>query len=185
LVVMMYVRSPLSLRNVEYLLIERGIDICPETVRLWLNPFGPLFAADIRSQRVSRSPGFRLWRWYLDEAIVRINGKRHYLWRAVGHESEILDSFVTKKRDKAVALMSPKKALNRDGRPAPIVTSGLRSRPTVMRELGSLDRREMGRRKNNRSENSHLPFRRRGQTVLAAPFNRGSSICFSTAAAER
>ena len=70
LVVMMYVRFPLSLRNVEDLLFERGIDICHETVRFWWNRFGPMFAADIRRQRVSRMKGFRQWRWHLDEVFV-------------------------------------------------------------------------------------------------------------------
>ena len=77
LVVLMYVRFPLSLRNVEDLLHERGIDICHETVRLWWNRFGPLFAADIRRQRVSRMRGFRHWRWHVDEVYVRINGEMH------------------------------------------------------------------------------------------------------------
>jgi putative transposase len=72
LVVMMYVRFPLSLRNVEDLLFERGIDICHETVRQWWNRFGPLFAGDIRRQRVSRKRGFRRWRWHLDEVYVRL-----------------------------------------------------------------------------------------------------------------
>lgn len=83
LVVLMYVRFPLSLRNVEDLLFERGIDICHETVRLWWNRFGPMFAADIRRQRVSRMRGFRHWKWNLDEVYVKINGETHYLWRAV------------------------------------------------------------------------------------------------------
>lgn len=82
LVVMMYVRFPLSLRNVEDLLSERGIDLCHETVRLWWNRFGPLFAADIRRQRVSRMRGFRHWKWNLDELYVKINGEMRYLWRA-------------------------------------------------------------------------------------------------------
>jgi len=76
LVVMMYVRFPLSLRNVEDLLAERGIDICHETVRHWWNRFGPMFAADIRRQRVSRMRGFRQWKWHLDEMYVRLNGER-------------------------------------------------------------------------------------------------------------
>ena len=75
LVVLMYVRFPLSLRNVEDLLSERGIDICHETVRFWWNRFGPMFAADIRRQRVSRMRGFRHWRWHLDEVYVKINGE--------------------------------------------------------------------------------------------------------------
>ena len=75
LVVMMYVRFPLSLRNVEDLLFERGIDICHETVRLWWNRFGPMFAGDIRRQRVSAMRGFRQWRWHLDEMYVKLNKK--------------------------------------------------------------------------------------------------------------
>lgn len=101
---LMYVRFPLSLRNVEDLLHERGIDLCHETVRLWWNRFGPLFAADIRRQRVSRVRGSRHWKWHLDEMYVRINGEMHYLWRAVDHEGEILESFVTRTRDKSAAL---------------------------------------------------------------------------------
>jgi putative transposase len=145
LVVMMYVRFPLSLRNVEDLLFERGIDLCHETVRLWWNRFGPLFAADIRRQRVSRMRGFRHWKWNLDEMYVRINGEIHYLWRAVDHEGEILESFVTKKRDKAAALRFLKKALKRHGKAEKIVTDGLRSYPAAMRDLGNLDRRAMRR----------------------------------------
>jgi putative transposase len=98
--------------------------------------------------------------------FVRINGERHYLWRAVDHEGEILESLVTRKRDKAAALKFLKKALKRHGRPDAIVTDGLRSYPAAMRELGNLDRREMGRWKNNRAENSHLPFRRRERAML-------------------
>lgn len=86
LVVMMYVRFPLSLRNVEGLLFERGIDLCHETVRLWWNRFGPLFAADIRRQRVSRMRCFKHWRWHLDEMYVKLNGEMVCLWRAVDHE---------------------------------------------------------------------------------------------------
>ena len=162
---MMYVRYPLSLRNVEDLLFERGIDICHETVRFWWNRFGPLFAADIRRQRVSRMRGFRHWRWHLDEVFVKINGERHYLWRAVDHEGEILESYVTRKRDKSAALKFLKKALKRHGQAETIVTDGLKSYPAAMRELGNEARREVGRHANNRAENSHLPFRRRERAM--------------------
>jgi putative transposase len=165
-VVVMYVRYPLSLRNVEDLLFERGIDIRHETVRLWWNRFGPLFAADIRRQRVDWMRRFRHWRWHLDEVFVRINCECHYLWCAVDHEGEMLESFVTKTRDKSAALKFLKKALKRHGSAGVIVTDGLRSYPAAMRELGNLDRREIGRWKNNRAGNSHLPFRRRERTVL-------------------
>jgi putative transposase len=162
----MYVRFPLSLRNVEDLLFERGIDLCHETVRLWWNRFGPIFAADIRRQRVNQMRAFTHWKWHLDEMYVKLNGEMVYLWRAVDHEGEILESFVTRKRDKSAALAFMKKALKRHGRPERIVTDGLRSYPAAMRELGNLDRREMGRWLNNRVENSHLPFRRRERAML-------------------
>ena len=127
MVVMLYVRFPLSLRNVEDLLFERGIDMCHETVRLWWNRFGPLFAADIRKQRVSRMRGFRHWKWHLDEAYVRIKGEMVHLWRAVDHEGEILESYVTKTRDKAAALRFMKRTLKRHGTVETITTDGLRS----------------------------------------------------------
>jgi putative transposase len=166
LVVLMYVRFPLSLRNVEDLLFERGIDICHETVRHWWNRFGPMFAGDIRRQRVSRMRGFRHWRWHLDEMYVKLNSEMVYLWRAVDHEGEILESYVTKKRDKSAALAFMKKTLKRHGQADVIVTDGLRSYPAAMRDLGNLDRREMGRWLNNRCENSHLGFRRRERAML-------------------
>ena len=92
LVVMMYVRYPLSLRNVEDLLAERGIDISHETVRFWWNRFGPIFAAEIRKKRVAHMHGYPQWRWYLDEVFVKVNGKLCYLWRAVDHEGEVLEA---------------------------------------------------------------------------------------------
>ena len=92
LAVMMYVRYPLSLRQVEDLLFERGIDLCHETMRFWWNRFGPMFAAEIRKRRV-RNGWYSRWRWHLDEVFVRINGETHYLWRAVDHEGEVLEVF--------------------------------------------------------------------------------------------
>lgn len=166
MVVMLYVRYPLSLRNVEDLLFERGIDLCHETLRFWWNRFGPLLAADIRRQWVGRMRGFRHWKWHLDEMYVRVNGEMVYLWRTVDHEGEVLESFVTKTRDIAAALTFMKRALKRHGKPEAIATDGLRSYPAAMRELGNLDCQEMGRWKSNRVENSHLPFRRRERAVL-------------------
>ena len=103
LAVMMYVRFPLSLRNVEDLLHERGIEISHETVRYWWNRFGPMFAAEIRRTRIDRMRAFSNWRWHVDELFVRINGERRYLWRAVDHEGEVLEAVVTKRRDKSAA----------------------------------------------------------------------------------
>ena len=115
----MYVRFPLSLRQVEDLLSERGIDICHETVRFWWNRFGPLFAAEIRKRRVHRHC-YSNWRWHLDEVFVRINGKTYYLWRAVDHEGEVLEVFATKRRDRRAALRFLKRTIKRYGRPASV-----------------------------------------------------------------
>ncbi len=166
LVVMMYVRFPLSLRNVEDLLFERGIDVCHETVRMWWNRFGPMFAGDIRRQRVSRMRGFSHWRWHLDEMYVKLNGEMVYLWRAVDHEGEVLESYITKTRDKGAAPTFMKKALKRHGLPYNITTDGLRSYGAAMKELGNAAKQEVGRWANNRVENSHLPFRRRERAML-------------------
>ena len=160
----MYVRFPLSLRNVEDLLFERGIDICHETVRFWWKRFGPLFAAEIRRRLICRHL-YSSWRWNLDEIFVRINGETHYLWRAVDHEGEVLEAFVTKKRDRKAALRFLKKAMKRYGRADVIVTDGLLSYPAALREIGNETYHETGQWLNNRAENSHQPFRRREQAM--------------------
>ena len=160
LAVMMYIRYPLSLRQVEDLLFERGIDICHETVRFWWNRFGPMFAAEIRRRRVHGRNGSN-WCWNLDEGIVRINGETHSLWRAVDHEGEVLEVFVTKRRDRRAALKFLKRTMKRVGRPSSIVTDRLRSYQAAMKGLGNPGRQECRRWLNNRAENSHQPFRRR------------------------
>jgi putative transposase len=165
LVVMMYVRYPLSLRNVEDLLFERGIDICHETVRKWWNRFGPMFASEIRRKRDQRMRQFTHRRWHLDETYVKINGQMHYLWRAVDHEGEVLESFVTKERDKAAALKFIKKAMKRHGRTKAIVTDGLRSYRAALTAIGAANLQEVGRWKNNVVENSHQPLRRRERAM--------------------
>jgi len=165
LVVMMYVRYPLSLRNVEDLLAERGIDISHETVRFWWNRFGPMFAAEIRKKRVAHMRHYPKWRWHLDEAFVKINGKLCYLWRAVDHEGEVLEAVVTAKRDKAAALKFLKRIMRSYGQARNIVTDGLRAYSAAMKEIGNVDRQEVGRWLNNRAENSHQPFRRRERAM--------------------
>ena len=153
----MYVRFPLSLRQVEDLLHERGVDIRHETVRAWWNRFGSMFAAEIRKRRLHHRL-FSTWRWHLDEVFVRINGETHYLWRAVDHEGEVLESFVTKRRDRKAALRFLRKAMKRYGRPDVIVTDRLRSYPAAMKIIGNAERQETGRWLNNRAENSHQPL---------------------------
>ncbi len=162
----MYVQYPLSLRNVEDLLAERGIDICHETVRLWWNRFAPMFAAEIRRKRVQKVRAYTDWRWHLDEVYLKINGEMHYLWRAVDHEGEVLESFASKTRDKPAALKFMKKLKKRHGRAKVITTDGLRSYKAAMKELGNTEKQEVGRWANNRVENSHLPFRRRERAML-------------------
>ena len=136
LAVLMYVRYPLSLRNFEDLLHERGIDISHEKVRHWWNPLGPLFAAVIQCQRVSLMLGMRQWRWHLDAMYLNVNGEMRCLWRAVDHEGEILENFGTKERDKTPALSFIKKVLKRHDPPEAITTDGLRSYE-AMNELGN------------------------------------------------
>jgi putative transposase len=165
LAVMMYIRFPLSLRQVEDLLHERGIDICHETVRIWWNRFGPMFAVDIRKKRSAALRALPQWRWHLDEVFVKINGETHYLWRAVDHEGEVLEVFATKYRDRRAALKFLKRTMKRYGRPRAIVTDRLRSYGAAMKVIGNATAQECGRRLNNRAENSHLPFRRRERAM--------------------
>ncbi len=161
LTVMMYIRFPLSLRQVEDLLFERGIDICHETVRFWWNRFGPRFAAEISRRRSENLRAVPQWRWHLDEVFVKINGETFYLWRAVDHEGEVLEVFATKRRDRKAAKLFLKRAMKRYGRPKTIVTDRLCSYRAAMKDLGIEQRQICGRWLNNRAGNSHQPFRRR------------------------
>jgi transposase-like protein len=156
--VWLYYRFTMSLRDVEDLLAERGIEVSYETVRCWANKFGPVIAANIRRLR-----GRPDCVWHLDEMVVRINGKRMWMWRAVDREGEVLDVLVQKRRNKAAALKLLRKLLRNQGFvPERIVTDGLPSYKAAMRELDCKDRHRPGRlRDNNRVENSHLPVRRR------------------------
>jgi putative transposase len=151
---------------VEDLLHERGIDISHETVRFWWNRFGPIFAAEIRRRRVSQMRAYSNWQWHFDEVFVKINGERHYLWRAVDHEGEVLESFVTKRRDRKAALKFLRKIMKRHGHTHNFVTDGLRSYGSAMKVFGNVDKQETGRWLNNRAENSHQPFRRRERAIL-------------------
>ena len=91
--------SLVARHKVSELLLERGIDICHEAVRCWWNRSVPLFAGEIRNRRI-QGRNYSSWRWHLDEVFVRINGERYYLWRAVDHEGNVLEAFVTKRRDR-------------------------------------------------------------------------------------
>lgn len=101
---MMYIRFLLSLGNVEDLLHERGIDVSYESFRFWWQRFGPKFAAEIRKKRYQSMRSHSNLKWHLDKVFVKIDGQLHYLWRAVDDEGEVLESFVTKIRDKKATL---------------------------------------------------------------------------------
>lgn len=152
-----YFRFTLSIRDVEELMAERGIEVSREAIRCWVIKFGPLIA-NLRRAR-SRPTG----RWHLDEVIVKIGGRRMYLWRAVDDEGEVLDVLVQKRRNKQAALKLLRHLLRNSGiHPEAIVTDKLASYRAAMKVFGLQARhRPGGMRENNRAENSHLVIRRR------------------------
>src|SRR5207248_647909 len=153
----LYLRFTLSYRDVEELLAERGLEVSYETVRRWVLKFGPGFARRLRRSRPRPSD-----RWHLDEMVVRIAGRRMYLWRAVDHEGEILDMLVQRRRDRRAALKLMRKLLRKQGfAPRLVVTDKLRSYGAAFRELHLTCHHDQGLRKNNRAENSHQVVRRR------------------------
>jgi len=125
-----------------------------------------MFATEIRKKRVAHMRRYPQWRWHLDEAFVKVNGKLCYLWRAVDHEGEVLEAVVTARRDKGAALKLLKRIMKKYGQPRSVVTDGLCSYSAAMKELGAADRHEVGGRLNNRGENSHQPFRRRRERAM-------------------
>lgn len=134
--VWLYYRFMMSLRDVEDLLTERGIDVSHETVRCWVNKFGPAIAAKIRK---ARGRGDSVW--HLDEMVVRIGGKRMFMWRAVDKEGEVLDILVRKRRNKAAALKLLRKLFKNQGEPPEqIVTDGLASYRAAMKIMGCRDK---------------------------------------------
>lgn len=169
----MYIRFPLSLRKVEDLFHERGIDICHETVRFWRHRFGPTFAAEIRKKRVATGQSSH-WRWHLDAMFVKIDGEKRYLWRVVDHEGDVLESFVTKTRDRKVAKRFIRKSLKRHGPAEEYATDLLRFYGAALRDLGVEDKLRSGRRANNRADNSHLAFRRQERAMLR--FRRAATL---------
>lgn len=156
--VWLYFRFTLSVRDVEEILAQRGIEVSREAVRCWVIKFGPLIAANLRRRRSSPTG-----RWHLDEMVVKIGGRRMYLWRAVDDEGEVLDVLVQKRRNKNAALKLLRRLLKNQGvHPETITTDGLASYRAAARILGLSGRhRPGGMRENNRVENSHLVIRRR------------------------
>jgi transposase-like protein len=150
-------RFPLSYRDVEDLLVERGIEVSYETIRRWTLKFGMDYARKLRRLR-PRPDG----RWHLDEVFVSINGKRMYLWRAVDSEGEVLDILVQSRRNKMAAHKLMRKLLKKQGHaPNKVITDKLLSYGAALRDLGMTEKHVTGGRSNNRAENSHLPVRQR------------------------
>ena len=134
-----------------------GLDVCYETVRRWVLKFGPLIARKLRQGRPRPSA-----RWHLDEMVVRIAGKRMYLWRAVDNEGEVLDMLVQRRRDTEAALRLIRKPLKKQGfAPKLLVTDKLGSYGSAFQQLRLTCPHDRGLRKNNRAENSHQVVRRR------------------------
>ncbi len=155
--VWLYFRFPLSLRDVEDMLSQCGIDVSYETVRRWSFKFGLAYA-----KRLRRSHPPADVRWHLDEMFVSINGKVMYLWRAVDCEGEVLDVLVQSRRNKKAALKLMRKLLKAQGFvPTIVVTDKLPSYRAALETLGMKRIHITGGRSNNRAENSHLPIRQR------------------------
>ena len=156
--VWLYFRFTLSLRDVEELLAQRGIEVSYETIRCWTIKFGPQIARNLKRRRPAPSP-----RWHLDEMVCTVGGRRMYLWRAVDDEGEVLDLVMQRNRDTGAALKLLKRLLrNQPVEPETITTDGLGSYVAALKILGLQDRHRPGRlRENNRAENAHLPIRRR------------------------
>ncbi len=180
--VWLYLRFTLSYRDVEELLAERGLDISYEfyeTVRCWVLKFGPVIARRLRRCREPPSN-----RWHLDEMVVRIAGKRMYLWRAVDHEGEVLDMLVQRRRDTRAALRLIRKLLKKQGfAPKLLVTDKLRSYASAFRRLRLTCPHEQGLRKNNRAENSHQAVRRRERKMQRFKSARSAQRFLSMSAA--
>ena len=158
LAVWLYFRFTLSVRDVEELLAQRGIDASREAVRCWVNKFGPLMAASLRKRKQAPTG-----RWHLDEMLAKIGGRRMVLWRAVDDEGEVLDVLVQKRRNKAAAMKLLRRLLKNHGvSPETITTDKQPAYGAAMREFELSGRhRPGGLRDNNRAENSHLQIRRR------------------------
>jgi transposase-like protein len=155
--VWLYFRFPLSFRDVEDMLTERGIDVSYESVRRWSVKFGLGYARRLRKTRPRPDA-----RWHLDEMFVSINGRQMYLWRAVDCEGEVLDILVQRRRNKKAALKLMRKLLRKQGFvPDAFITDKLPSYGAALNDLGLSKRHDFGGRKNNRAENSHLPVRQR------------------------
>ncbi|NEH33196.1 IS6 family transposase [Rhizobium ruizarguesonis] len=156
--VWLYFRFPLSLRMVEDLLAERGIMVTHQTVRLWAEKFGRHFANEIRR----RSAGKLGDKWHLDEVVITIQGKKHWLWRAVDQDGFVLDALVQSRRNAKAAKRLMRNLLKGQGHlPRVMITDKLRSYGAAKRDIMPSVEHRSHKSLNNRAENSHQPIRRR------------------------
>ena len=155
--VWLYARFTLSYRDVEDLLAVRGLDISYESIRRWFHKFGAPIARNLRRVRPTPSD-----HWHLDEMVIVIRGKRHWLWRVVDNEGEVLEFLVQPRRNAKAALKLMRRLLKKQGcPPTRIVTDKLRSYHVAFRTLGLTAEHIDDKRANNRAENSHQAVRRR------------------------
>ncbi|MFI6934307.1 IS6 family transposase [Streptomyces sp. NPDC050287] len=159
--VWLYFRFPLSFREVEELMLERGVTVSYETVRRWCGKFGQRYASALRRRRPR--PGDK---WHLDEVFIKINGRLQYLWRAVDQDGNILDILVQNRRDKAAARRFFRRLMKKTRTvPRGIVTDKLRSYGAAHREVMPSVEHRSHKGLNNRAENSHQPTRQRERAM--------------------
>ena len=155
--VWLYFRFPLSLRLVEEMLLERGIVVSYETVRRWAKKFGRDYPRRLRRKKPSRHDI-----WHLDEVVVTIGGKKHWLWRAVDRDGYILDEIVQARRDAKAAKRLLRRLLKKQGcPPRRMITDKLRSYAAARRQVMPTIEHRSHKGLNNRAENSHVPLRKR------------------------
>lgn len=155
--VWLYFRFALSHRDVEELLAERGIRVSYEAIRLWCHKFGPGYAAALRRRRARPSD-----KWHIDEVALKINGRRHWLWRAVDSQGLVLDILVQNRRNQEAAEAFLRRVLGAVGAtPRVVVTDKLASYPPAVRRILPGVEHRRHKRLNNRAENSHRPTRER------------------------
>ena len=159
--VWLYFRFPLSLRLVEEMLLERGIVVSYETIRRWGRKFGAAYAKRLRRKALSREDI-----WHLDEVVVTIGGRKHWLWRAVDQDGYVLDEIVQTRRDTKAAKRLLIRLLKKQGlAPKRIVTDKLRSYGAAKRDVMPAIEHRSHKGLNNRAENSHLPLRKRERVM--------------------
>ena len=158
--VWLYVRFNLSLREVEEMLLERGIDVSYETIRRWTAKFGPQIARNLRRRQAR--PGDV---WHLDEVVVKISGRKFWLWRAVDQHGVVLEEILQSKRDKGAAKRFLLRLIKCHGLPKRIITDKLRSYGAAKRDVAPSLGHWSHKGLDNRAENSHLPFRKRERAM--------------------